>query len=559
VSEALRLLIVEDVEDDALLVARSLTKAGYDVDARVVATADDLRSALDEARWDIVISDYSLPGFDAPAALEMVRAIDTHLPFIVVSGTVGEDLAVATMRTGAQDYVMKDAMARLAPVVERELREARIRRDADDGAEALRRQFLTLRAINESFGSPAFSLDAEYRYTSFNTAHADVMRALYGAEITIGASMLESQTVPEDRATAKKNLDSALAGESLVEEAFSGEADARRYFEVSHNPILDDERNVVGVSVVARDVTQRKAAVEALQAHAEHLEALVQERTEALSEVNEELQSSNEELNRLNESLESANAQFAATNDELLAANEALDEATHAKSEFLASMSHELRTPLNSIIGYSGILLQGLAGELNAEQAKQLEMVSASGRHLLVLINQILDLAKVEAGELELHPTSFDISELVQEVTNTLRPLAAEKGVELVGEVLAGAESLRCDRTAVEQILINLVGNAVKFTDVGRVCLRAIREDRDVVFEVSDTGCGVPSQDMSRIFDEFYQSSVLGAKPAGGTGLGLSVSRRLAEQLGGGIEADSEVGRGSLFRVRLPADPGLVH
>jgi len=557
VSEALRLLIIEDSEDDALLVIRSLSKAGYDVDARVVETADDLRAALDGARWDIVVSDYSLPAFDAPAALEIVRAIDTHLPFIVVSGTVGEELAVATMRSGAQDYVMKGAMARLAPVVERELREARIKRDADDVAEALKRQFLTLRAINESIGSPAFSLDAEYCYTSFNTAHAGVMRALYGVEIAIGASMLESQTVAEDRETAKQNLDRAIAGESLVEEAFSGEADARRYFEVSHTPIFDDERNVVGVSVVARDVTERRAAAEALRVHAEQLEALVQERTESLSEVNEELHSSNEELSRLNERLESTNAQFAVTNDALLAANEELDEATRAKSEFLASMSHELRTPLNSIIGYSGILLQGLAGELNAEQTKQLEMVSVSGRHLLALINQILDLAKVEAGQLELHPTSFDTSELVKEVTNTLRPLAAEKGVELVGEVLAGAESLHCDRTAVEQILINLVGNAVKFTDVGRICLRATREDPDIVFEVSDTGCGIPSQDMSRIFEKFYQSNVPGAKPAGGTGLGLSVSRRLAEHMGGGIEANSEVGRGSMFRVRLPADPRL--
>jgi PAS domain S-box-containing protein len=555
VTQALRLLIIEDVEDDALLVIRSLTKAAYDVDARVVETADDLRAALDETRWDIVVSDYSLPGFDAPAALEIVRSIDAHMPFIVVSGTVGEELAVATMRSGAQDYVMKDAMARLAPVVEREMREARIKRDADDGAEALRRQFLTLRAINESFNSPAFSIDTDYRYTSFNSAHADVMRALYGVDITIGLSMLECQTVEEDRAIAKMNVDRALAGESLVEEAFSGEAEAQRYFEVSHNPIFDDERNVVGVSVLARDVTERKAAAEALRVHAEQLEQLVDERTAALAALNEELQSTNEELNRLNESLESANAQFAGANEELQAANEALDEATHAKSEFLASMSHELRTPLNSIIGYSGILLQGLAGDTNDEQKKQLEMVSTSGKHLLALINQILDLAKVESGQLEFHPAAFEVAALVSEVGDTLRPLAGDKGVELVGEVCEGAESMFSDRTAVEQILINLVGNAVKFTDDGRISLRASRDESDIVFEVSDTGCGVTAGEMERIFMEFYQSSVSTAKPVGGTGLGLSVSRRLAEALGGGIEAESEVGVGSTFRVRLPAGP----
>jgi PAS domain S-box-containing protein len=558
VAEPLRLLIVEDVEDDALLVVRSLSKAGYDAHARVVTMADELRAALDEEPWDIVISDYNLPGFDAPAALEIVRAFDAHLPFIVVSGTVGEELAVATMRTGAQDYVMKDKMARLAPAVARELRDARVKRDADDLTEALKRQFLTLKAINESVSSPVFSCDTDYRYTSFNTAHAEAMRSLYGADITIGASILECQTVAEDRETAKRNLDRALSGEFLVAEAYSGDRASRRYFEVSHSPIFDDERAVIGVSVFARDVTERKAAEEALHAHAEQLERLVDERTAALAALNEELQSTNEELNRLNESLESTNSQFAEANEELQAANEALDDATRAKSEFLAAMSHELRTPLNSIIGYSGILLQGLAGSLNDEQTKQLEMVSASGKHLLALINQVLDLAKVESGHLEFHPTSFDVSALVAEVVNTLRPLASEKGIGLVGEVSVGAESWCCDRTAVEQILINLVGNAVKFTEAGRICLRATRVDGDFVLEVGDTGSGIAGEDIPRIFSEFYQSDAQGVDPAGGTGLGLSVSRRLAEGLGGSIEVDSEVGIGSTFRVRLPAAPGPV-
>jgi signal transduction histidine kinase len=151
----------------------------------------------------------------------------------------------------------------------------------------------------------------------------------------------------------------------------------------------------------------------------------------------------------------------------------------------------------------------------------------------------------------------FDVSDLLAEVGDTLRPLAGDKGVELVGEVCEGAGSLCCDRTAVEQILINLVGNAVKFTDMGRVSVRAMRKGPDIVFEVSDTGCGVPREEMERIFTEFYQSSAPGVQPAGGTGLGLSVSRRLAVGLGGSIEADSEVGVGSVFSVRLPVDPAL--
>jgi protein-histidine pros-kinase len=226
-----------------------------------------------------------------------------------------------------------------------------------------------------------------------------------------------------------------------------------------------------------------------------------------------------------------------------------------AKDRFLASMSHELRTPLNAIIGFTGTLLMKLPGPLNADQDKQLRTVQNSGKHLLALINDLLDLAKIEAGKIELHLEPVDCRQLVDELIATLRPQAEAKGLELTVAMPKQALALRTDRRALSQILINVVNNAIKFTERGAVRLRVAVVEADgtgnVEISVEDTGIGIRVEDQARLFGAFSQ---LDTRRRGdeGTGLGLHLSRKLAALLGGEMTFRSEYGKGSTFTLILP-------
>jgi signal transduction histidine kinase len=265
----------------------------------------------------------------------------------------------------------------------------------------------------------------------------------------------------------------------------------------------------------------------------------VQERTEELYAANEELQSINEEL--------------ATLNSELVEANLRLEEATRAKSDFLAAMSHELRTPLNSIIGFSGVLLQGLTGPVDDEQRRQIGMINNSGRHLLELINKVLDLSKIESGHVRPDWRRIDLRDVVLKMVDTVRPLAQAKGLEIVATLPETPALVTTDGTRVGQILLNLLGNAIKFTGEGRVDVTVATESGSVAISVSDTGRGIGPDDIARVFDDFYQVVPPDGGKSEGTGLGLSVSRRLAESVGARLGATSEAGSGSRFTLTVPS------
>lgn len=230
------------------------------------------------------------------------------------------------------------------------------------------------------------------------------------------------------------------------------------------------------------------------------------------------------------------------------------EDASRAKSAFLASMSHELRTPLNAIIGYSE-LLHDDAGELGlAHLGTDLKKIHSAGRHLLGLINDILDLSKVESGKMDLFVELFDVERLVADVVQTIRPLVTKGANTLEVSVAAGLGSMRADVTKVRQILFNLLANASKFTDRGVVRLEAERREATLVFRVVDSGIGMTPEQMERIWDPFTQAESSTAKRFGGTGLGLTICRRFATLMGGEIEVASAPGAGSTFTVRLPID-----
>ena len=238
---------------------------------------------------------------------------------------------------------------------------------------------------------------------------------------------------------------------------------------------------------------------------------------------------------------------------ELKAQSAELELASRHKSEFLASMSHELRTPLNAILGFSEVLLERMFGEINDRQEEYLRDIHGSGKHLLELLNEILDLSKVEAGRMELEYSSFDLPALLHGVVGMLRERAALHGITMDVEVGEDVDEVYADELRLKQVLINLVTNAVKFTgDGGSVVLGAVRDGSEIHITVIDTGIGVPEADRERIFESFQQGG-RGSSREEGTGLGLTLSRRIVELLGGHMWLESEVGHGSTFGFAIPA------
>jgi signal transduction histidine kinase len=241
-------------------------------------------------------------------------------------------------------------------------------------------------------------------------------------------------------------------------------------------------------------------------------------------------------------------------NDELRRVYGELETASRHKSEFLANMSHELRTPLNAIIGFSQVLRQRLFGEVNAKQEEYLDDILSSGNHLLSLINDVLDLSKVEAGQIELEVNAFSLREALERGVVMVRERAAKGGLSLAVEPAPDVDVVEGDERRVRQIVFNLLSNAVKFTpEGGSVVVATARHGGEVHVSVTDTGPGIAPEDRERIFEEFQQTEV-GVEQHEGTGLGLALSRRLVELHGGRIWVESEPGRGSRFVFTLPEE-----
>jgi signal transduction histidine kinase len=226
--------------------------------------------------------------------------------------------------------------------------------------------------------------------------------------------------------------------------------------------------------------------------------------------------------------------------------------ASRHKSEFLANMSHELRTPLNAVIGFSEVLAEGMFGELNDKQAEYITDILESGRHLLSLINDILDLSKIEAGRMELEPSEFDLPAAIDTALLLMRERASRKGIELGRAVDARLGIVRADERKVKQVLLNLLSNALKFTpEGGRIDVRAQVRDGMAEISVTDTGDGIAAADQAAVFEEFRQVGD-SAKRVEGTGLGLALSRKFVELHGGRIWVTSQLGNGSTFTFTIP-------
>jgi len=237
--------------------------------------------------------------------------------------------------------------------------------------------------------------------------------------------------------------------------------------------------------------------------------------------------------------------------DEAIRARASAERANQAKSTFLANMSHELRTPLNAIIGFTRIVKRKGADSLPEKQLNNLDKVLVSADHLLALINTILDIAKIEAGRMDVHANSFELAELIDICVITTQPLLISD-VQIVVNVNDELPPLFSDQDKVKQILLNLLSNAAKFTEQGTIAVHAHYDNGSIVVDVIDSGIGIPPEELPHIFEKFTQVNNGNRRQYGGTGLGLSISRHLARLLGGDLTADSEINQGSTFKLTLP-------
>jgi len=347
-------------------------------------------------------------------------------------------------------------------------------------------------------------------------------RRIYGyePEEIIGAPV--QILIPRDPGEAEKSRE--ILRYVRREGTYSGETDHLRKggqrFPVRIVQTLryDDAGLPVGYTTISRDIAQRKALEAKIVEYTENLEALVASKTQ-------ELQNANLQLERAN----------------------------HLKGEFLASMSHELRTPLNAIIGFADVMREELAGPLNDDQKQFVKDILESGRQLLNLINDILDLSKVEAGRMVLTPTVVELSSVFDEVQTIIQGMAVRKGLSLAFREEPLGITLQVDRLKLLQILYNLLSNAVKFTlRGGAIRVEAVWGDQDTCFRVIDTGVGIPPESLEVIFEEFRQVDSRLSREYGGTGLGLALTRKLVELHGGTITIESQVDKGSTFTFTIP-------
>lgn len=502
----LKVMLIEDCEYDALLLLDTLRQGGYLPDYILIDTSEAMEQALLQTDWDIILSDYAMPQFSGPAALELLQKSGLDIPFIIISGTVGEDTAVVSLKAGAQDFLVKGHLARLLPAVKRELREAKTRAAKHRIEQALRKSEHRFKQLFDSnmvgivFGTPTGTLveanDAFLHMLGMNQESFtkgltwfDLSRDEAGLQNPALLIALHSQVIctPFEKQFYRRDgqVVDALVSMAILEEG--GE-------------------NWVACVL---DITERK-------------------------QMERELMLAKEEAE---------------------IAKELAEEANRRKSQFLGNMSHELRTPLNIILGYADMMGQGYSGPLTEKQKKYIHNILFSGKHLLDMVNEILDFTKVEAKQMSIHKEQVDLTSLLQDVEESLQPLAEEKEIQLYFNLPPELSCIEADPVRLRQILFNLLNNAIKFNRPGgQVDLTISYTDNQeaLVCEIRDTGIGIPADKIPELFNRFYQVDNSLARKYEGAGLGLCLTRQLIELHGGSISVESQENEGSIFTFHLP-------
>jgi len=468
-----------------------------------------------------------MPAFNGLQALKEVKEFDPEIPFILCTGSINEETAVECIKAGARDYVIKEHMTRLPFAVKEVLEQNRIQSEKRAAELLLKENKEKLQSIF-SVAPVGIGLITDRVFTEVNDTFCKMTG--YSRKEIIGKDSEMVYATREEYETAwiDKYKNIAENGTGSVETRFKRK-DGRILNIFLSLTTLDEHDLTKGVTFSVMDITERKLAEEALRKHRDHLEELVNERTEELSKAKKEA-----------------------------------DEANRAKSEFLANMSHEIRTPMNAVLGYAELLGYMLEDKT---QRDYLESIKSSGRSLLTLINDILDLSKIEAGKLELQFEFVNSQSFFSEFERIFSLRLSEKGLTFILDISSGTPSgIYIDDARLRQIILNLIGNAVKFTERGSIRLKVYTENPqiinysngkaeefiDLIIEITDTGIGISKEMQEDVFNPFVQGQGQNIKKYGGTGLGLAITQRLVQLMNGTIDLDSKLNKGSSFKIKIP-------
>jgi PAS domain S-box-containing protein len=488
--------MVEDSADDAELVARQLRRGGWDPEIRRVETAEAMEAALAEARWDVVLADYALPQFSGPAALAQLRRAGLDLPFIIVTGAISEDTAVAAMRAGAHDYVMKDNLRRLGPAIQRELREAEERRQLAGVEASLARERDYSHALIEESSALIVGLDAEARITLFNRA-AEAATG-YRREDVLGRSWFE-RIVPRERFPDVWEVFQSFGptgGPADYENPIVTAAGAERIIAWRNSTVRGSD-GLSSVLSFGIDVTERRRAEEA--------RAMLEQ---------------------------------AARQAERLA----------ALGTLAAGLAHELNNPIGIMSSrIELILLDAQRTGLPPAVAEDLQVIHRHAGRVARIAQGLLSFARNTPGQ----RTTVDLNLLVQDAVMLAGKSLTSEGIEIETALDAELPLVPGDPTGLQQVILNLVVNARDAIEgTGRIAIETARvpgPPGGIRLSVADTGRGIAPDDLARIFDPFFTT-----KPRG-TGLGLSITHGIVRDHGATIDVESAPGRGTRFVVTFPA------
>lgn len=537
---SLRLLIVEDVEDDAMLVLREFRRAGYAVTFERVDKPGSMAAALAKQQWDVVVADYTMPHFSGIAALERLKESGIDIPFILVSGSIGEDRAVAAMKAGAHDYIMKGNLHRLIPSVERELREVEVRRERKRAVEAVKQNLERIKALHEINLAIISTLDLQ--------AVLQILLEKIGLLFPYFAMTVRlfNQQTGEVEPVACRNINEK-EWKAIRQKGFHGLAKLALENKIpTVSNIQTDHRTAgfdfarkqglisyLGIPLIAKNEVLGIIGFYTKESHSfsddevEFLTTLAGQAAIAIHNA------------RLYEQIKKQMAE--------------LEKSNKVKDEFLSIMSHELRTPLNVTMGYTALVKDGTLGEINAEQEMALAKAMSHADDLLKMVNSILYATSLEAQAIGVNSGEVRLRSLLEELKNE-NSTHSNQNLTVLWDFPHDLPVINTDHAKLKHVLENLLDNAIKFTEKGSVSLRArhIPEVSAVEFRISDTGVGIPREKLPVIFEMFRQADSSETRPYGGVGLGLLIVKKFTEMLGGTVAVESELSKGSTFTIRIP-------